>query len=174
MMKINGIRYHPKDVQLKMLDHWYVLIYINTEIWWINSEPDFFPYCCIISIFQHYYILLLNIFNDSVMFYHLDRQLFVCSVAWSCLSCDSQDCNLPGSSVQGIFQARILEWIAISTPGESSWPRDRTHVSYISCIGRWILYHCTIWETQTTVYITIYFLIIRLFLYCYKWDDYEC
>ena len=40
----------------------------------------------------------------------------VCSVAQSCLTlCDPMDCSPPGSSVYGIFQARILEWIAISS-----------------------------------------------------------
>ena len=43
------------------------------------------------------------------------------------------------SSVPGIFQARILERAAISYSWKSSWPRDLTH---ISCIGRWIPYHC--------------------------------
>ena len=43
----------------------------------------------------------------------------------------------PGSSVPGIFQARILEWVAISFSRKSSRPKDRTHVS---CISRWILY----------------------------------
>ena len=52
----------------------------------------------------------------------------------------------PGSSVHGISQARILEWVAISSSRESSWPRDGTQVSCISWIGRWILYHCTTWE----------------------------
>ena len=41
------------------------------------------------------------------------------------------DCSLPGSSVHGIFQAIILEWIAISFSKESSRPRDRTRVSHI-------------------------------------------
>ena len=60
----------------------------------------------------------------------------------SCLTlCDPMDCSQPGYSVQGIFQARILEWVAISSSGESSWPMDRTQVSCISCIGRQILYH---------------------------------
>ena len=49
--------------------------------------------------------------------------------------------KLPHSSVHGIFQARILERVAISFSRGSSWPRDRTHVSWVSCIGRWILYH---------------------------------
>ena len=40
----------------------------------------------------------------------------------------------------GILQARILEWVAMSSCRGSSPPRDRTCVSYISCIGRWVLY----------------------------------
>ena len=55
--------------------------------------------------------------------------------------CSSIDCSLPGFSVQGILQARILEWVAMPSSRGSSWPRDRTHVSYVSCIGRCILYH---------------------------------
>ena len=43
-----------------------------------------------------------------------------------------------GSSVHGISQAEILEWVAIHFCRESSRLRDRTHVS---CVGRWILYH---------------------------------
>ena len=60
--------------------------------------------------------------------------------------CDPMDVsNLPqGSSIHGIFQARILEWVAIFFSGESSWPRDQTHISCVSCIDRWILYH---WAT---------------------------
>ena len=48
------------------------------------------------------------------------------------------DCSLLDSSVHGISQARILEWVAISFSRGSSWSRDRT---CFSCIGRWILYH---------------------------------
>ena len=53
------------------------------------------------------------------------------------------DCNLPGSSVHGISQARLLEFIVISFSRESSWTWDQTHVS---CIGRQILYHWATWE----------------------------
>ena len=45
--------------------------------------------------------------------------------------CDPIDCSLPGSSVHGILQARILEWVAISFPRGSSRPRDRTCTSYL-------------------------------------------
>ena len=50
--------------------------------------------------------------------------------------CDPMDCSPPGSSVHGIFQARVLEWVAISFSSRSSQPRDWTHVS---CIVRQIL-----------------------------------
>ena len=56
------------------------------------------------------------------------------------------DCSLPGSSVYVVFQARILEWVATSYSRGSSWPRDQTHISRISSIGRWILYHWATWE----------------------------
>ena len=46
--------------------------------------------------------------------------------------CDPVDCNLPGSSVHGILQARILEWVAISFSRGSSWPRDWTRVSHLA------------------------------------------
>ena len=61
-----------------------------------------------------------------------------CLVAQSCPTlCDPMDCSTPGSSVQGISQARILERVAISFSRGSSRPRDRTHVS---CTGRRALY----------------------------------
>ena len=52
----------------------------------------------------------------------------------------------PGSSVHGILQARILEGIVISFSRGSSWFRDQTQVSWVSCIGRQVLYHCAIWD----------------------------
>ena len=63
-------------------------------------------------------------------------------VAQSCLTlCYTMDCSLPCSSIHGVFQARVLDWVAISFSRGSSWPRDQTRVSHI--IGR----HCTIWAT---------------------------
>jgi len=51
------------------------------------------------------------------------------------------DCSPPGSSIYGILQARILEWVAMSSFRESSQFRDQTRISYVSCIGRWVLYY---------------------------------
>ena len=45
------------------------------------------------------------------------------------------DGNLPGSSVHGILQARILEWAAMPSSKVSSWPRDQTHFSCVSWIA---------------------------------------
>ena len=68
----------------------------------------------------------------------------VCSVAlYSLTLWDRMNCILPGFSVHGIFQARIPEWVTISYSRGSSQSRDWTHISFISCIGRWILYYCT-------------------------------
>ena len=64
-------------------------------------------------------------------------------VAQSCPTlCDPMDCSPPGSSVHGIFQARVLEWIAISFSSGSSQPRDWTRVS--RTVGRCF----TIWATK--------------------------
>ena len=53
-----------------------------------------------------------------------------------------------GPSVHGFLQERILEQIAISFSRASSWPRDPTHITCISCIGRQVLYRCAIWKAR--------------------------
>ena len=75
-------------------------------------------------------------------------------VKWSefaqlCLTlCDPMDCSLSGFSVYGIFQAKVLEWVAISFSRGSSWPRDRTQVSHIA--GRCF----TLWGTREDTFLT--------------------
>ena len=59
---------------------------------------------------------------------------------------DSMDHSLPDSTDHGILQAQIQEQVAISSSRGSSRPRNQTHVSCISYIGRRILYRCTTWE----------------------------
>ena len=60
---------------------------------------------------------------------------------FSCLSLQSYGLLPDRPSVHGILQARILESVATSSSRGSSWPKDWTLVSYVSCIGRWVLYH---------------------------------
>ena len=54
--------------------------------------------------------------------------------------CDRMDCSPPGSSVHGILQARILEWVAVSSSRGSSQPRAWSSISCVSCIRRQILF----------------------------------
>ena len=64
---------------------------------------------------------------------------------------DHMNCSPPSISVHGIFPARILEWVAISSSRGSSQSRDWSQGSCVSCTGRQILYHCTIWEAQVVL-----------------------
>ena len=71
------------------------------------------------------------------------RHVRVCAkLLQSCLAlCDPMDHSPPGSSVHGILHARILEWVTMPSSKGSSWPRDWTWVSSVSCFGRQVLYH---------------------------------
>ena len=71
-----------------------------------------------------------------------------CEVAQSCPTlCNPMDCSLPGSSTQGIFQARVLEWVAISFSKGSSQPRDRIQVSRTA--GK----RFTVWATREATWV---------------------
>ena len=68
--------------------------------------------------------------------------------------CDPMDCSRPGSSVHGILQVRILEWVAISFPRGSSWPRNRTQV--FCTAGRFL----TDWATREALVNGVVFCIV--------------
>ena len=77
-----------------------------------------------------------------------------------CLTlCDPMDCSPPGSSVHGILQARILEWVDLPSSRESSQPRDQTCIPYVPCTGRYILHHWCHLVSLTTVH-----LILKLYM----------
>ena len=87
----------------------------------------------------------MNLFNRPVCLKGLEPfpefryYCCCCSAAKLCPTlCDPMDCSPPGSSVHGVLQARILEWVAISSSRGSYWSRDQICVS---CICRRILYH---------------------------------
>ena len=73
-----------------------------------------------------------------------------------CLTlCGTIDCSLPGSSVQGILQARILEWVAMPSSTGSSQPKNRIQVSYASTLaGRFFTTSAT-WEAHMPSYQSI-------------------
>ena len=68
---------------------------------------------------------------------------------WCWSLCHAMDNSPPGSSVYWMSQARILEWIAISSSRGSSWPRDQTCISCVYSTGKWILHHCATREAQS-------------------------
>ena len=68
------------------------------------------------------------------------------------------DCSLLGSSIHGISQARILEWLAISYSRGSSQTRGW---AWVSCIGRQILYHWVTREARSSVYPNTYYVFSR-------------
>ena len=95
-------------------------------------------YFCILVPYdeKHIFFALQNLWhsdkempaqNVTLLSYVLHAQLL--SHVWLC---DPVDCSLPDSSVHGIFQARILEWVAISFSTGSSRPRDWTCISCIT------------------------------------------
>ena len=79
-------------------------------------------------------IPFLKIKGAKSVFFNLnDNDMCAYLVAQSCLTlCDPKDCSLPGSSVHGILQARILEWVAMPSSWGSSPPRYLTQVSHIA------------------------------------------
>ena len=100
--------------------------------------------------------MLIKVYPLEEVFYFskklLYKYLFVCVFNCSVMSDSLQPYGLylSDSSVHGIFQARILEWVAISYSRGSFWPRDQI-ISCISCIGKNIFYHFTALEAPINV-----------------------
>ena len=111
----------------------------------------FFVSTCCLSLQLHNYLCLisecLNPPLDSAWwgqtsFYVVLSVLWPAEFVLSCFSCVwPMDGSSLSSSVHEILQARILEWVAMPFSRRSSWSKDRTHISDVSCIGRWVLYH---------------------------------
>ena len=87
------------------------------------------PQSCTAILFFFFFFKYLSVYLAVL---GLALGMCLCSVAQSCSTlCGPMDYNLPGFSVHGICQARILEWVAISSSREFFWPRNQT---YIPCI----------------------------------------
>ena len=98
--------------------------------------------CVCVYIISHFFVH--SSISDHIGYFPILKES-ESEVSQSCLTlCDPMDCSLPGFSVQGIFQAWVLEWIAIFFSWGSSRPRDRTQVSCIA--GRCL----TLWATRET------------------------
>ena len=84
--------------------------------------------------------------------------------------CDSLDCSPPGSSVHGIPQTKILEWVAIFFSRGSSRLRDQTCVSCISCIaGRFFTSELSGQHNRCVFTVTLVSVVTRDQVFCYDW-----
>ena len=101
-----------------------------------------------ILLFSHKYLEKISIyFKFDIILYCVLLLYKWSEVAQLCLTlCNPMDCSLSGFSVHGIFQARVLEWGAISFSKRSSRPKDQTQVSHI--VGRCF----TVWATREVTY----------------------
>ena len=134
------------DGWMALLTQW-TWVWANSERWWRTgkhgvllsmgsqrvrhdwtTEQEQFHFClCPVNFLSVYQSVILIKWSAS-------------EVAQSCPTlCDPMDCSLSGSSIHGIFQARLLEWIAIFFSRGSSWPRNQTRVSRR---------HFTVWATR--------------------------
>ena len=102
-----------------------------------------------ILVVSTFWLLKNNTIIDFYM--HAWIELMYAKSSRSCPTlCDPMDRSLPGSSVHGILQARILEWVAMPSARGFSWPRDWTCISHVSCTGRQFLTTSTTWEAPPT------------------------
>ena len=130
---------------LKSLIYWCFSFYVWHSFGFILF---LFPYCIFNGVPIHVFSYHLG--QDAsllVIILNKDPLLHACLLTQVCPTlCKPMDCSPPGFCVSGTFQARLLEWVAISSSRGSSWPRDQTHVSCVYCICRQILYHWATWE----------------------------
>ena len=110
---------------------------INFQDFFLNGTSYTWPIRLLKALF---------VFANEFFFFHFHLMPpCACINYFSCTSVDSfwpygpQPQEIP--SVCGILQTWILEWVAMPSSRGSSWPRDRTCISYISCIDRRVLYH---------------------------------
>ena len=116
---------------------WELLFLIFFLNWSIVDLQCCVNFCCTATWVSYIYIFL-KIFFSIVVYHRIFNIVYTCAkLLQLCPTlCNPMECSLPDSSILGIFQARILEWVAIFYCRGSSWPRDGTCVSYVSCIGR--------------------------------------
>ena len=92
---------------------------------WCMAKP--IQYCEVINFQLNKFIL-----KKLEAGYYIGNSVYAKSLQSCKAFCDSMDCRLLGSFVHGILQARVLEWVPISSSRRSSWPRDQTCISCIA------------------------------------------
>ena len=135
------------------------------------------------------HICIYTAYIAYIQHIHIYIYLYIYTCAWqllqSCLTFwDPMDCSPPGSSVYGIFQAKLVEWVAMPSSRASFWPRDWICISCVSCVAggfftRWVIGEALIHththtHTHTGFYIffsiTDYYKIPSIVSYVIQWD----
>ena len=110
---------------------------INKTLKKLGFWPLIYSFTFLESTFWLQFHSFINWIAPKICIMHLPaRSLQLCPTL-----CDSVDHSPPGSSVHGILQARIVEWVVMPFSRVSFWSRNQTSISYISCFGRRVLYH---------------------------------
>ena len=133
------------DTTLRAQAMFFFTLFINFISSFLKSPYGQGPFCGVAiapSPVLEIKLLLWSESSGDLSTTDWNKRICCCLVSCIWLFCDPRDCSLPGSSVHGVLQARILEWVAISSSRGSPRPRDRTCVS---CIVRQILYQ---WATR--------------------------
>ena len=94
---------------------WWTWVWVSSRCWWWIGRPGMLPPMQSQRV-GHNWVTELN---------------WLCVCAKSLQLCNPMECNLPGSSIHGPLQAKILKWVAMPSSMGSSWPRDWTFVPYI-------------------------------------------
>ena len=97
--------------------------------------------------------------KSIISFLWLSSILCVCvpsCFSWVWLLVTPMDCSPPGSSIHGILQTGILEWVPMPSSRRSSWPKYQTYVSYVSWIGRRVLYQQHRLEASISTHLDMY------------------
>ena len=119
--------YNSQDVEAERM------LFVSMFVTWLLLKLN----CCEVRdpvFIVHAYVTIIERRTwDSVEVFPLPFLLPLCQTL-----CNSMNCSPPGSSVPGILQARLLEWVAVPSSRGSSQGRDQI---YISCTGRQVLYH---------------------------------
>ena len=129
-------------------------------MWYLGPLTISIAFCFFLHM-GHTFPFLYMYYN----FFFLENWHFINLDVLRCFNCvwffvEPVNSNLPICFVHGILQARILEWVATSYSRESSWPRDPTCLTFLSCICRQVLYHllllCSNLETDFSTFSICY------------------
>ena len=134
-------------------------VWVNSGSWWWTGRPGMLQFMGLQRVGHDWTELNWDIsLFILVVSVHILTHCMRAKLLQSCPTlCSPMDCSPPGFSVHGILQARILEWVAISSSRGSSWLSDWTQVPYVSCTGRRVLYTRTTWEAPSSPYHTVNF-----------------